>query len=175
MIVLVELVPRSWAPASGLIGPPTAGLALIAVILSLPGPRRLSAAGRRLALVGAVLGCAILLAFTVSLSLRFTRRGDLIMPAIRYVFYTAEKVEAFKSDCGRYPTTAEGLGALVIAPANVTGWKGPYRTSIAPDSWGHAFIYVCPGTHNPTSFDLYSAGPDGKPGTADDIGNWKRP
>jgi len=40
------------------------------------------------------------------------------------------------------------------------------------DPWGTKFLYRNPGSHNPTSFDVYSAGPDKQPDTSDDIGNW---
>jgi len=82
----------------------------------------------------------------------------------------------FEVDCGRYPTTSEGLDALLKLPNNtsITNWHGPYleKASDLEDQWGHKFGYRCPGNRNPNGYDLYSAGPDGKEGTADDIGNW---
>ena len=42
------------------------------------------------------------------------------------------------------------------------------------DPWGHSYIYVCPGKHNPSGYDLYSAGPDGREGNEDDITNWQQ-
>jgi len=80
---------------------------------------------------------------------------------------------AFKADNGRYPTTAEGLAALSTAPSGLPNWKGPYIYRPAGnDPWGNPYVYVCPGKHNPDSYDLHSFGPDGKDGTADDIDNW---
>jgi general secretion pathway protein G len=78
-------------------------------------------------------------------------------------------------DCGSYPSTEQGLQALVAQPPNCTNWKGPYIESgkIKDDPWGHKYIYKCPGEKLPHSFDLYSAGPDGVEGTEDDIGNWQ--
>jgi general secretion pathway protein G len=79
----------------------------------------------------------------------------------------------FEVDCGRFPTTEEGLNALLAAPASATGWHGPYIEATAlKDPWEQPFNYVCPGTHNPNSFDLFSSGPDKQSGTQDDIGNW---
>ncbi len=82
----------------------------------------------------------------------------------------------FDVDCGRYPTTAEGLEVLFKLPNNtsITNWHGPYieKVSEPKDPWGHEFVYRCPGIHNIGGYDLYSMGPDGKDGTADDIGNW---
>jgi len=76
-----------------------------------------------------------------------------------------------------YPTTEEGLGALTTAPSNnADRWKGPYvdNPDALKDSWGRDYRYACPGTHNPKSYDLWSVGPDGQDGTADDIGNWRK-
>lgn len=84
----------------------------------------------------------------------------------------------FQAECGRYPTTAEGLQALITCPTNIPQrlWKGPYldpAAGIPLDPWGHEYVYLCPGIHNPNSYDLYSAGPDGIRGDQDDIGNWQ--
>ena len=83
----------------------------------------------------------------------------------------AAALAAFGRDCGRYPTSAEGLAALVEVPANAPGWRGPYVRVIPLDSWANPYFYICPGAHNGASFDLFSMGPDVTPGTADDIGN----
>ena len=79
----------------------------------------------------------------------------------------------FEVECGRFPTTEEGLNALLAAPASATGWHGPYiEASALKDPWEQPFVYQYPGTHNPSGFDLFSAGPDKQTGTQDDIGNW---
>ena len=69
-------------------------------------------------------------------------------------------LDLFKFDVGRYPTTEEGLTALVTAPAGVTTWNGPYIKKIASltDPWGHPFHYRSPGEHG--EFDIYSYGSD---------------
>ena len=76
-------------------------------------------------------------------------------------------------DCGSYPTTEQGLQALVTASPNCTNWKGPYIESgkLKDDPWSRKYIFKCPGEKLPHSFDLFSAGPDGVEGTEDDIGN----
>lgn len=79
---------------------------------------------------------------------------------------------AYKISMGRYPTTEEGLEALVKSPEEDSRWKGPYIKQLQPDPWGNKYMYACPGEHNKDSYDLWSAGPDGKDGTDDDIGNW---
>ena len=84
----------------------------------------------------------------------------------------------YKLDVGTFPTTEQGLQALIIQPTSTpaTGnWKGPYLKPavIRKDPWNHDYIYQNPGTHNTTSYVLYSPGPDGVPGNEDDIGNWQ--
>jgi len=77
------------------------------------------------------------------------------------MFSTA--LDAFKLDVGRYPTTQEGLKALIENPG-VEGWDGPYlkKKKIPKDPWGHDYIYKCPGEHG--DYDIISYGADGKPG-----------
>jgi general secretion pathway protein G len=77
----------------------------------------------------------------------------------------------YRMRAGRYPTTAQGLQALITRPTT-----GPQPMSwskvinqIPLDPWGHPFIYLCPGRLHPDSFDIWSAGPDGIPGTDDDV------
>jgi general secretion pathway protein G len=80
---------------------------------------------------------------------------------------------AFETDTGRFPTTEEGLNALVHAPNGVQNFKaGGYMDEIPPDPWGNAYIYRSPGIHHPDTFDVFTAGPDGHEGGGDDIGNW---
>ena len=83
----------------------------------------------------------------------------------------------YRMDLGDYPTTAEGLKALINAPEDkVDRWKGPYieaKGGEAPrDPWGEVYQYRCPGTRNADGYDLFSKGRDRAPDTADDIGNW---
>ncbi len=77
---------------------------------------------------------------------------------------------------GRYPTTEQGLEALRTEPTSDPApedWQGPYlKKDIPLDPWGHPYVYICPGEHNPDTYDLYSRGPDGQDGGGDDITNW---
>ena len=72
----------------------------------------------------------------------------------------------FQYDCGRFPTDAEGLEALLAAPPDVQDqWAGPYcRRSDLEDPWGRQYIYVADGVINPGGFDLVSFGADGAEG-----------
>ena len=82
----------------------------------------------------------------------------------------------YQLDIGEYPTSSQGLAALRAAPADLVKpekWDGVYlETDVPLDQWDNPFQYESPGTHNPDSYDLWSAGPDGTDGTEDDITNW---
>jgi general secretion pathway protein G len=81
----------------------------------------------------------------------------------------------YRIHLGDYPSTTEGILALVAAPANKADrWRGPYIEGgkVPLDPWGEPYQYRYPGTKNKGSFDLYSKGPDKADGTEDDIGNW---
>jgi general secretion pathway protein G len=84
-------------------------------------------------------------------------------------------LDAFEIDVGRYPTTVEGLRALLERPTSeADSWQGPYlsKNVVPADPWGGEYIYRCPGQYNPDGYDLSSYGPDGKLGGDDDITNW---
>jgi len=88
-------------------------------------------------------------------------------------------LKAFKNDTGSFPSTREGLKALVEQPDNVNNWKGPYISARdaakdpLKDTWGMPLQYAYPGKHGGTAkYDAWSMGPDKKPSTPDDIGNW---
>lgn len=84
-------------------------------------------------------------------------------------------LDLYLLDVGRYPTTEEGLGALIAAPTGVDAWRGPYlrKAAALSDPWGAAFRYEAPGRNG--EFDLYSLGADGTEGGEGDdadIVNW---
>jgi len=84
-------------------------------------------------------------------------------------------LDAFEIDCGRYPSTEEGIKALLDQPGGVTEWHGPYlKRGVPKDPWGNPYIYRYPGQHNVNGYDLYSFGPDGQEGGVDDIDNWSQ-
>ena len=70
----------------------------------------------------------------------------------------AAGLDLYKYDVGSYPTTQEGLQALVSAPEGVDNWNGPYvkKSTKLTDPWGHPYNYRFPGTH--AEFDLFSYG-----------------
>lgn len=69
-------------------------------------------------------------------------------------------LDMFKSDVGRYPTTQEGLTALLKAPPDAENWDGPYikKLDTFNDPWGHPYKYQSPGQHS--EYDIYSYGPN---------------
>src|SRR5512140_3664202 len=80
-------------------------------------------------------------------------------------------LDAFEVDNGYYPKGKNGLADLIQQPRDAQNWRGPYiqSDSIPKDPWGNDYIYECPGRHNPTSYDVSSAGP---PQDNMVIGNW---
>jgi general secretion pathway protein G len=80
-------------------------------------------------------------------------------------------IVTFEVDVLRFPTTDEGLQALVVRPRGIPAgkWRGPYIQKLPNDSWGRPFIYLCPGMEPGAAYDVFSVGPDGVPGTPDDI------
>jgi len=82
------------------------------------------------------------------------------------------QLKLYESMNGFFPTTEQGIQALVTQPSTdpkPTRWYQLFK-EMPKDPWGNDYIYLSPGKKNPDSFDLYSAGPDRKPDTADD--NW---
>ncbi len=81
---------------------------------------------------------------------------------------------AYRTTTGTFPTTEQGLKALIVAPEGVSGWRGPYlqQTEVPKDPWGTEYHYAYPGTHRSGSYDAWSAGPNKIDGDADDITNW---
>lgn len=86
----------------------------------------------------------------------------------------SSSIASFTTDMGRFPTSDEGLKALIDAPEGSELWAGPYlnKRIIPKDPWNNDYIYRYPGTHN-NEFDLFSKGADAQEGTEDDIANWK--
>ncbi|HEX4262139.1 MAG TPA: type II secretion system major pseudopilin GspG [Acetobacteraceae bacterium] len=75
-------------------------------------------------------------------------------------------LDLYKLDTGDYPTTEQGLQALITDPGSVSGWNGPYVQSgrLPLDPWNHPFIYRDPSNHAGTAYDLCSAGPNAQAG-----------
>lgn len=85
-------------------------------------------------------------------------------------------LKLYKLDNGRYPTTSQGLKALMSKPTSSPvppSWNGPYLEKEPLDPWKNPYQYKSPGSHNSDGYDLYSLGLDGVEGNDDDIKNWQ--
>jgi general secretion pathway protein G len=83
-------------------------------------------------------------------------------------------LQQYSMHMGDFPSTAEGLQALITAPANKADrWRGPYlqENKIPEDPWGRPYQYRYPGTHNKNSYDVFSLGRSGQEDEKS-IGNW---
>jgi general secretion pathway protein G len=87
-----------------------------------------------------------------------------------------QALDLYRLDVGRYPTTEEGLQALVQKPANAERWNGPYlkKNQVPKDPWGNDYIYQSPGEHD--AYDIASLGAnraEGGEGEDTDIVSWQ--
>ena len=76
----------------------------------------------------------------------------------------SQTLDLYKLEVGRYPTTQEGLQALISAPAGTANWNGPYwkKSTVPKDPWGNEYKYVSPGPS--AAYEIISFGADGKEG-----------
>ena len=76
----------------------------------------------------------------------------------------SQTLDLYKLEIGRYPTTQEGLQALIAAPTGVANWNGPYwkKQSVPKDPWGNEYKYISPAQNAP--YEIISLGADGKEG-----------
>ena len=105
----------------------------------------------------------------------FTQVGKSEAKVARAQIDAFEKaLDQYRADTSRYPSTEQGLAALVKKPSGEARWDGPYLKRAVPlDPWGRPYQYRAPGEHG--DFDVFSLGRDGAPGGAGDsadIGNW---
>lgn len=85
-------------------------------------------------------------------------------------------LDQYRLDNHRYPSTEQGLSALVEKPSSGIVPKsypdGGYMKKVPKDSWGVEFSYASPGSHG-NDAEVWSAGPDGEPDTEDDVKSWE--
>lgn len=104
----------------------------------------------------------------------FSQVGKSEVQVARAQIDALEKaLDQYRLDLRRYPSTEQGLKALVEQPANEPAWKGPYlRKAVPLDPWGRPYAYKAPGSKG--DYDIVSYGRDGRPGGGGedaDIGN----
>lgn len=82
-------------------------------------------------------------------------------------------LDLFYLDNGRFPTSSEGIDALMQKPANASAWTGPYLkgNGVPKDPWGRIYVYRSPSQHGP--YEISSLGPDGQEG-ANNVTSWSR-
>ncbi len=86
----------------------------------------------------------------------------------------AVNIKRFVLHTQRYPSTLRDLVERPIEMGPDEDWGGPFLVAerLLKDPWNQTYQYRAPGRHNPTSYDLWSIGPDGVSETGDDVGNW---
>jgi len=126
-----------------------------------------------LLVVLAILG--LLAAFAVPRVIKFLSSAKTDAAEIQ-IDNLSSTLDLYRLEVGRYPTTEEGLTALVERPDGVAAWNGPYidKRKGLTDPWGRPYRYRFPGQNGP-EFDLYTLGADDAPGGEgenQDITNW---
>ena len=115
-----------------------------------------------LLVVIAILGLLIGLVAPAALRQLGSARTSVARQSIERV---ASILDLYKLDVGSYPTSDQGLRALVEQPTSVTNWNGPYLKGNVPvDPWNHPYAYRDPSARAGHDFDLCSAGPSGTGG-----------
>lgn len=128
-------------------------------------------------LIEIMLVVVIIAALAAMIVPRLTGRSEKAKIAVAKADIEANLATALKLyelDNGMFPTTSQGLGALMDKPGTSptpTNWNGPYIEKEPLDPWGRKYIYVSPGSNRP-DYDLSSKGKDDKK-EDDDILNWK--
>jgi general secretion pathway protein G len=87
--------------------------------------------------------------------------------AVAQISELEKTLDQYRLDVGQYPSTEQGLAALVVRPQGVERWQGPYLKKAMPmDPWGKAYVYRQPGAAG--EYELLSLGKDGQPGGTGD-------
>lgn len=140
--------------------------------------RRRAARRAGFTLIELLLVLVILASLAAIVTPKFAKRSEQarITAARTQISQFEVALDAFEIDLSRYPTTAEGLRALVEQPtSDAEEWQQPYlRRDVPKDPWGNDYMYRYPGQYNEEGYDLYSYGPDRKQGGGDDITNWSQ-
>jgi general secretion pathway protein G len=113
----------------------------------------------------------VLASFAVNVFTGTQEKADQSAAAAQVGLYK-RAVDMYKFHTKQFPGSLEDL---VTKPGDATvadRWAGPYMDKIGLDPWDNEYRFAAPGKHNTEGFDVWSVGPDGQDGSADDIGNW---
>lgn len=142
-------------------------------------PTRSKEAGFTLTEIMVVIFIIGLLSTVVLVNVLGARTDAQLKTARTNVSGLTNALEQYSLDMYDYPTTEQGLDALVEEPAGAAGAgsyrRGGYINKVPLDPWGRPFVYRKPAERSDRAYDLYSLGADGEPGGEDenaDIGNW---
>lgn len=131
-----------------------------------PQPHRLRAAGRGMTLIE-ILVVLVLIGIVLGIvGGNFLGRGEKAKAdaAKIEIGQIGQALDLYKLETGRYPTTQEGLQALISAPTGIANWNGPYwkKSTLPKDPWGNDYRYAAPGQSGP--YEITSYGADGREG-----------
>ena len=142
---------------------------------SCPAPRRINGAFTLLEILVVLAIVGMLFGLAVTNFDKLFRGGQQDIAKLFVSQSMQAPLNVYRIHMGDFPTTAEGLQALITAPASKADrWRGPYLqdSKLPVDPWGEPYQYRYPGVKNKATYDLWSKGPDKADGTEDDIGNW---
>jgi general secretion pathway protein G len=134
-------------------------------------PRRSHERGMNLLEIMVVLVIISLVAGTVGVAVMKQLERAKIKQAGIQIKNLTEGLELYKLQFHNYPSTSDGLQALVTPKGNAQ----PFIPQVPQDPWGHDYVYIYPGSGNTGGFDLMSYGSDGVQGGGDDITNYENP
>ena len=144
-------------------------------LASRPAPRRIDGAFTLLEILVVLAIVGLLFSLAVTNFDKLFRGGQQDIAKMFVTQSMQAPLNVYRIHMGDFPSTAEGLQALITAPANKADrWRGPYLqdSKLPLDPWQEPYQYRYPGVKNKASYDLWSKGPDKTDGTEDDIGNW---
>ena len=127
-----------------------------------------------------VLMILVIIASMAVMALAPMRKKARIKSAQVQIHVFEGPLEAYEMDIGEYPSTSQGLDAMLAPPSDLPNqdkWFGPYLrargNAVPKDPWGNEYVYEYPGKNQEQDLpDIWSIGPDRQDGTDDDVGNW---
>lgn len=136
-------------------------------------PRGVTAASRGMTLVEVMVVVIIisLVAGMVGVKVFATLEKAKSKAAFTQMKQIASALDLYKLQMRRYPSTAEGLNALVSPGGN----QEPFMDRIPTDPWGNDYVYLYPGSSNSKTFEIMTYGPDGAAGGGDDVSSTADP